>query len=260
MDSQKTLTLLLGNNLDKLNLIPSLDRQEVKDLAIKITSQPIDSACDYSGVSPQDLLIRLLCNHNLQLPLNVLVDLFKNLNIRDIHNSIRRVEAEGLFNKLLQQEDFFKEIWAMYFKPQGSFPYWFSPNSLMKKYQRQWLQEIIQSAPLTLNLNKLVEILKLIPETELTEVYLKKSLGKVPTKILVKRIHENYGRHMFDDEEYSEIKYRHQIESLIREELKTREHINNKEQSRLIRKMSIHAGRKLTLQEAQELEKSLKNE
>ena len=259
MESQKTLTLLLGNNLDKLKIIPSLDKVEAKKLSEKLITLQF-TAPDYSGVSSQDLLIRLLICHNIQVSLEVLINLFKNINIKDIHNSIKRIEAESLFVRLLQREDFFKTVWTMYFKPNGSFPYWFSPNEVMKKYQKEWFSSVIKEAPLTLNLNKLVEIVKFIPDIELIEVYLKKSIGKIPTKVLIKRIHENYGQHMFDDEEYSEIKYKSQIESLVREELKTREHINNKEQSRLIRKMSIHAGRKLSLKEAQDLEKSLKND
>ena len=259
MESEKTLTLLLGNNLDKLKIIPSLTKVEAKELSEKLISNQ-SSMCDYSGVSTQDLLIKLLVCHKIKISLEPLINLFQNINFKDIHNSIKRVESKTLFIQLLQREDFFKAVWGFYFRPNGSFPFWFSPNEVMKKYQKEWFSSLIKEAPVTLNLNKLEELVKLIPEVELIEPYLKKSIGKIPTKILINRIHENYGQHMFDEEEYSEIKYKKQIEELVREELKTREHINNKEQSRLIRKMSIHAGRKLNLKEAQELEKSLKND
>lgn len=44
----------------------------------------------------------------------------------------------------------------------------------------------------------------------------------------------------------------------IREILKTREHVLNKSESKLIRKMSIHAGQKLSLKEAKALSKKVK--
>ncbi len=54
-----------------------------------------------------------------------------------------------------------------------------------------------------------------------------------------------------DEQEWIEYDKEQKLVAAIKEELNTREHVLKPSQSKMIRKMSIHAGEKLTLEEAQ---------
>ena len=62
------------------------------------------------------------------------------------------------------------------------------------------------------------------------------------------------GYSYYEEEDSSSLEYRNKLKAL----LSSREHVPSAAQSKLIRKMSIHAGKKLTLQEAQLLANQLK--
>lgn len=70
---------------------------------------------------------------------------------------------------------------------------------------------------------------------------IKPDYSKIHTKVLLKMLRSSYER--FDDDEFDF--------DGIKAELTKREHVNTKDQSTLIRKMSQKAGKRLTLREAQ---------
>lgn len=70
---------------------------------------------------------------------------------------------------------------------------------------------------------------------------IKPDYSKIHTKVLIKQLHSQYWRDSEDELDIDGIKA----------ELAKRGHVNTKDQSTLIRKMSQKAGKRLTLREAQ---------
>jgi hypothetical protein len=137
-------------------------------------------------------------------------------------------------------------------------------NSKFFKYKDLFFTKIKQTKGLKTLQSMTALVLNFVSKDEETKIYplletlVKSQISKLSTKELL-NYHKNQrfsNYYLFTDG----VSFLDTvIHKLVKEELPKREHVNSSKQSQLIRKMSIHAGEKLSLKEAQFLANKIKN-
>lgn len=284
------LAVVLGNNRDKFQALPHMNDDQINRVLDDMFSRPeplffYDVECDAKELDLPEFKSRrtqksdpikaesiFLVNKLItmkKMPVKYGLIVLKQLEtIKDDWEPWwKKIAGKWILKNISKMggaEVYLCKQIVEQFTKSNSFPEVFKENGkLFFKYQEDFLAKLKQSK----NINQLqssAESLFGLIDNETKKAFepklkqfFKEKIGTLKTKELLTFHKGERFKSRYLNEGANEIN--DMLVQLVTEELPLREHVLKPNQSKLVRKMSIHAGKKLSLQEAQLLANRLKS-
>lgn len=280
MDSRMILAQVLGNFKEKVGVIKHCNSSQLADILHDIQGLPLTYE-DVSKTKVADLVLEALKTNKVSV--EFLYSLVNQVVVNQTTFQVGSpIPSKVLIKKVFEQNSvkkdhkflkfFLKKLqYCFYSEPFVSFieSEFREIATAIKFYKngQDWYLKNLEE----INLSSIDQIeraffmtnrMELLKSPTFKEKYLKithEKLNKMPNAQVVEyytsRRLKLYS--FFDEEETQELYHRGEFLQEIKAYLDTRPHVLSKQQSKLIRKMSIHAGKKLSLREAQLLNNQL---
>jgi hypothetical protein len=286
---QVELAVVLGNNLDKLQALEFMNKDQLTRVLTDLFNRPnplffYDTECEakelglpeYKSIRSKKVeLVKVegifLVNKLIKMkkmPTKYGLVVLKQLETieGDWEPWWRKISGKWVLSHINQMsgvEVYLSKQIIDQFTKKNAFPEIFKGNSkLFFQYQEDFLAKLKQTKNLAQLQNSTVSLLGLIDNETKQEFmpaltkFLTEKISAFATKdLLIFHKGERFkSRYLYDgDNEISDL-----FVQLVAAELPRKEHVIKPSQAKLIRQMSIHAGKKLTLREAQLLDNQLK--